>query len=112
MCLLRPRAAIPSAPTAFLLLALVAFCAAPAWSHGGPEEAALSPLGFEEHLGQSIPADLAFVNEDGKPVTLTSRLGKPLILVLGYYLCKNECNTLYVGLSRGLSGLEARVLLQ
>jgi len=49
---------------------------------------------IEEHLGAKIPADLTFVDETGKSVSLSDYLnhGRPVILQLGYFECPMLCN--------------------
>lgn len=54
----------------------------------------LNNIDVEEKLGQIIPADLKFVDDDGNPVTIDTYLnqGKPVVLVMGYYECPMLCN--------------------
>jgi protein SCO1 len=51
-------------------------------------------VGFDQHLGASLPSDLTFRDSNGSPVRL-DRLtqGRPTLLALGYYDCPNLCDT-------------------
>jgi protein SCO1/2 len=47
---------------------------------------------LEQHLGATLPLELAFVDSRGAPVQLGDYFGKrPVLLVLGYYRCPNLC---------------------
>jgi protein SCO1/2 len=57
-------------------------------------EPAASPamLAFEPHVGTSLP-DATFIDEEGRPVRLrTLATGRPALLVLGYYTCRDLCS--------------------
>lgn len=53
-----------------------------------------SGIGVEEHLGETIPTDVTFVDADGQAVTLASYFGreKPVLLTLVYHNCPMLCN--------------------
>jgi protein SCO1/2 len=51
-------------------------------------------IGIDEKLGQYVPLDATFNDEDGKPVTLKSLVNKPTILMLVYYRCPGICSPL------------------
>ncbi|MFN8473166.1 MAG: SCO family protein [Anaerolineae bacterium] len=53
----------------------------------------LDNVGFDQKLGQKIPLDLTFRDEAWRNVKLSDYFseGKPVILVLAYYHCKNLC---------------------
>lgn len=51
-------------------------------------------IGIQEKLGQTIPLDLSFSDEDGKAVTLRELITKPTILSLVYYECPGICSPL------------------
>lgn len=57
-----------------------------------------------EHLGDSVPLDLPFLDQTGQRVTLADVLadGKPVLLTLNYYNCATLCG---VHLNALLSGL-------
>ena len=56
-------------------------------------------IGISEHLGQTIPLDLKFLNEDSIPVTLGQLIDKPTILSFVYYDCPGICTYLQEGVS-------------
>ena len=68
----------------------------------------LSGVGITEHLGEPIPLDLRFTNEEGRQVTLGEyfRDGKPVILNLAYYECPMLCNLVLNGMTAGVRGME------
>jgi len=74
-------------------------------SNGLPE--ALQNIGIEQKLGDSLPMDAEFKNEDGKPVKLGDYFtkGKPVILAFVYYECPMLCNQVLNGLSGSLKGI-------
>lgn len=52
----------------------------------------LAGVGFEPHPGVTVPLDLAFQDENGKPVHLGDYLGqRPVIVSLNYFTCPNLC---------------------
>jgi protein SCO1 len=58
-----------------------------------------SEVGITEHLGDIIPLQLTFNNEQGKPVQLKDLINKPTILVLIYFDCPGICPQLLSGVS-------------
>src|SRR5262245_35536336 len=56
-------------------------------------------VGVDENLGETIPLDLSFLDETGKPVTLRSLVDKPTLLTLVYYRCPGICSPLMTGVS-------------
>jgi protein SCO1/2 len=66
-----------------------------------PEAADTTQLqvGIDEKLGDTIPLDLSFLDETGKPVTLRSLFTKPTLLTLVYYRCPGICSPLMNGVS-------------
>ena len=46
-------------------------------------------IGVVEHLGDTIPLDLWFYNEENEKVTLRELIDKPVILCLVYFDCPN-----------------------
>jgi protein SCO1/2 len=67
-------------------------------------------VGIEEHLGASVPGNLAFTDSRGHPFRLGDRFGKgkPIILVLAYYNCQMLCGLVLSGVARAVksTGLE------
>jgi protein SCO1/2 len=56
-------------------------------------------VGVDEKLGNVIPLDTVFLDEDGKPVPLRALITKPTLLTLVYYECPNICSPLLNGLA-------------
>jgi protein SCO1 len=63
----------------------------------------LTNVGIEQHMDGQVPADLAFVDDTGRPVKLGDYFGKkPLILNLVYYNCPMLCGEALAGLSASM----------
>ena len=58
-----------------------------------------SEVGVDEKLGTTIPLDLSFLDEYGRPVTLRSLVNKPTIFTLVYYRCPGICSPLLNGVA-------------
>lgn len=54
-------------------------------------------VGIIEHLGETIPLDLKFVNERNQTVTLRQLIDKPTILSFVYFDCPGLCSPLLEG---------------
>lgn len=54
-------------------------------------------VGVIEHLGETIPLDLKFVNEKSETVTLRQLINKPTILSFVYFDCPGLCSPLLEG---------------
>lgn len=67
----------------------------------------LKTVGIEQKLGEQVPLDAVFKNEDGKQVKLGEYFGKnrPVILALVYYECPMLCNEVLNGLTGSLKGM-------
>jgi protein SCO1/2 len=63
-------------------------------------------VGIDEHLGQIIPLDLSFLDEQGNPVSLRSLITKPTILTLVYYKCPGICSPLLSGVSKVIDKMD------
>lgn len=74
-------------------------------SNGLPD--ALQTVGIEQRLGESLPIDVKFRNENGKDVALGEFLnsGRPAVLALVYYECPMLCNQVLNGLTGSLKGV-------
>lgn len=74
-------------------------------SDGLPE--ALQQVGIEQRLGEQLPLDAVFKNEDGQAVKLGDYFnkGRPTILALVYYECPMLCNQVLNGLTGTLKGI-------
>jgi protein SCO1/2 len=56
-------------------------------------------VGIDDKVGQQVPLDLVFRDENGSPITLGDCVGgKPTILVLAYYRCPMNCTDVLNGL--------------
>jgi protein SCO1/2 len=63
----------------------------------------LENVGIDQRLGDRIPLDLEFNDENGTRVRLGDFFGnKPVILTLVYYTCPMLCNQVLNGLTSGL----------
>ena len=63
-------------------------------------------VGLEEKLGDVIPLDLVFRDEQGQPVTLRELIDKPTVIAPVYYRCPNVCHFLQGDLARVLPQLK------
>jgi len=65
---------------------------------------------FAPKAGAPLPLDAVFVDENGQQLRLGALFGRvPVVLVPGYYSCRNLCSTLFEGVLQALalSGLPA-----
>lgn len=68
---------------------------------------ALEGVTYAQRLGDQVPADLAFVDETGRPVRLGDYFGtRPIVLALAYYECPMLCTQVLSGMTAGLKGLQ------
>jgi len=63
-------------------------------------------IGFDEKLGETIPLNISFLDEYGKPVTLQELFTKPTILTLVYYKCPGICSPLLTGVASAIDRLD------
>lgn len=56
-------------------------------------------VGVIEHLGDTIPLDLWFYNENSEQVTLRSLIDRPTIMSFVYFDCPNLCSPLMDGIA-------------
>ena len=64
-------------------------------------------LGVNEKLGEYVPLDLTFIDEDGKSKTLKEYMGgKPTIISLNYYKCAGICSPQLQDMAQMLSRLD------
>src|ERR1700712_1867064 len=67
---------------------------------------ALKEVGIQQKLGEQIPLDAEFKDENGKTIKLGELFGKrPVILALVYYECPMLCNEVLNGLTGSLKGI-------
>jgi len=67
----------------------------------------LSGIGIDERLGQFVPLDLTFNDENGDQVTLGQLIHRPTILAVVYLHCPNVCSLLLQNLAESLNKLPA-----
>ncbi|MEZ5422305.1 MAG: SCO family protein [Pyrinomonadaceae bacterium] len=79
----------------------------PAASESNGMPAALKKVGIDQKLGDQLPLDTVFKNEDGQEVRLGDYFNKnrPVILALVYYECPMLCNQVLNGLTGSLKGI-------
>jgi protein SCO1/2 len=66
----------------------------------------LGQVRFDQQLGQRLPPDLVFRDENGTPVRLGDYFhAGPVILTLNYFHCQNLCPLELDGLISGLNGI-------
>lgn len=71
----------------------------------------LRDVGITEKLGDRIPGDITFFNENGEEVTISDFLsaGKPLIITPIYFECPMLCNLILNGVTYGLRDLNWQI---
>lgn len=74
-------------------------------SNGLPQQ--LQTVGIDQKLGEQLPLDAEFKNENGEIVKLASLFNqkKPVVLALVYYECPMLCNEVLNGLTGSLKGI-------
>ena len=73
--------------------------------HEQPKD--LSGIGIDEKLGQLVPLDLTFHDENGSAVTLRQLIHEPTVLTPVYLHCPNICSFLLQNLADALNKLPA-----
>jgi protein SCO1/2 len=66
-------------------------------------------IGIVEHLGDTIPMDLWFLNENSDTITLGQLIDKPTILLFVYFDCPNLCSPLMDGVADVVSKLDLKL---
>ena len=109
-----PRLAKRRPAAAHTLLALLSLAALPAGIcpltaqtiPASTLPSALRGVGLDQRLGDQVPRDLVFRDEQGDPVSLERNFGdRPVILALVYYECPMLCSLQLGGLVRSLRAL-------
>ena len=74
-------------------------------SNGLPET--LKKVGIEQRLGETLPLETAFKDENGRDVKLGEYFskGRPVVLALVYYECPMLCNQVLNGLTGSMKGV-------
>lgn len=57
-------------------------------------QAADAQVGIDEKLGETVPLDISFIDENGDSLRLTDYIDKPTIVTLVYYNCPGICTPL------------------
>jgi len=86
-----------------LLLTLILM---PLPSSGHETAATKADIALEEKLGQYLPADAIFADENGKRVSLKEAIDKPVIIAPVYLGCTHECPLLLTGLAQVLGKID------
>jgi protein SCO1/2 len=81
----------------------IALAAAAARAEDRPAQ--LRDVAFDQRLGDAVPLDVPFRDEDGKTVTLRDYAGKPMLLVPAYYTCPMLCTLVLNGVVSMLRAL-------
>jgi protein SCO1/2 len=83
--------------------------ASASWAAAQPAQekpSVLRDVGYDQRLGDSVPLDLTFRDEAGRPVSLRSLFrGRAVVLSLVYYECPMLCTLTLNGLGSALSVL-------
>jgi len=67
------------------------------------QRAVLKQLDFEQRMGNKVPMDVGFTNQDGEAVTLRSLASdKPILLNMVYYECPMLCTMVLNGVLKAL----------
>jgi len=88
-------------------VAVALACAVARAQRTDPLPSALEGVGITEHLGEMIPLDLEFTDEEGRRVSLADYFDgeHPVILTLNYYSCPMLCTLQLNGLIDALKRL-------
>ena len=96
-------------PTRVAGLVVVLLLAAMTVGHAAAHDLSpdqLASVRFDQQLGQRVPPDLVFRDEDGNPVRLGEYFHRgAVILTLNYFHCQNLCPLELDGLINGLNGV-------
>ncbi len=70
-------------------------------------EADVKDIGIDEKLGEKIPLDLKFVDEEGTQMAIGDLMkdGKPLVLSLAYFSCPRVCSLTLRGTLESINSL-------
>lgn len=70
--------------------------------HPAPAEVPPEAVGLDEKLGEKLPLELTFRDEQGQPIELSSLITRPTVIAPIYYRCPNVCHFLQGDLARVL----------
>jgi protein SCO1/2 len=69
----------------------------------------LDKVGFDQNLNAQLPLNTSFIDASGNRVKLQEYFVKsPVILLFGYYTCKNLCSTVFESLIRTMNDVSLR----
>jgi protein SCO1/2 len=61
-------------------------------------------VGYDQHIGRSMPGDIPMLIATGRAATFASLAGgKPLVLAFGYYRCPNLCDLTLHGMAKAVA---------
>ncbi len=84
---------------ALIAAALLAMCAPTVRADNAATPPMLRDVGIDQRLGQRLPLDAIFQDEEGRPVRLGQYFhGRPVVLDLAYYNCPMLCTEVLGGL--------------
>ncbi len=63
-------------------------------------------IGFDEKLGETIPLDLSFTNDNGQQVKLKDLFNKPTLFMVVYYKCPGLCSPFLGGVEKVIENLD------
>lgn len=94
------------------ILALIMVAASAVFCGAITNEADVKDIGVDEKLGEKIPLDLKFFDEDGNQIMLGDLLkdDKPLVLSLAYFSCPRLCGLTLKGTLESINALSTLYL--
>jgi protein SCO1/2 len=81
------------------------------WAQSPPADPSAqtgTSVGIDEKLGQTIPLDLVFNDESGRPVKLKQLVDRPTLLLLVYFRCPGVCSPFLNGAVEVLDKLDLK----
>ena len=94
-------------PRLSLLLTVLALLLGPGLLLAAPAESLFQGAAIDDRLGQALPLDAPFTDQQGRSVRLRQfSAGAPIILVPVYYSCPNVCSAQLATLFMLLAGLD------
>src|SRR5271169_4488129 len=85
-----------------IYLVLLAVMLASANSFGHESLATKADIAIDEKLGQYLPPDAVFLDENGNKTNIKKYIDKPTIIAPVYLGCAHECPLLLSGLAQAL----------
>lgn len=94
------------------ILALMLLTISPVICNAITNEAEVKDIGVDEKLGEAVPLDLKFFDQDGNQIILGDLFkdGKPLILSLAYFSCPRLCSLTLNGTLESINALSTLYL--